>query len=237
MSAGAALMRRRHVLVVLLAVNSGATDALGFLALGGAFTSVMTGNMVLSGTGLATGDWKLVLLAASAILCFCVGCAAGARVAGTPQEGDGAWPRPICWALTVQLVITAAFAAGWWFVDAEPSDLTALCFLVMNAVGLGIQSSAVQRFGQSGLSTTYLTGTLTTLVVRLTTGRAHPGLRRSADILAGLIGGAALAAALMSWAPMTAPTVQLVCLAAVLTGGLLTGTPTGARRDAAAVGG
>lgn len=41
--------RGRAVLVVLLAVNSAYLDAVGFLALGAAFTSVMTGNMVLLG--------------------------------------------------------------------------------------------------------------------------------------------------------------------------------------------
>jgi len=45
----AALPQFRDVGVFLLATMSGATDAIGFIALGGAFTSVMTGNMVLFG--------------------------------------------------------------------------------------------------------------------------------------------------------------------------------------------
>ena len=42
-------IRVRQVILVLLSLNSGATDAVGFVALGGAFTSVMTGNMILLG--------------------------------------------------------------------------------------------------------------------------------------------------------------------------------------------
>jgi len=43
----AVLRRRRHALVVVLTFVTGSADATGFLALGGAFSSVMTGNMVL----------------------------------------------------------------------------------------------------------------------------------------------------------------------------------------------
>ncbi len=43
------LVRRRHRLVVALTFITGCADATGFLAHGGAFSSVMTGNMVLPG--------------------------------------------------------------------------------------------------------------------------------------------------------------------------------------------
>jgi uncharacterized membrane protein YoaK (UPF0700 family) len=212
---------RRHRLVLLLAVNSGVTDALGVLALGGAFTSVMTGNMVLAGAGAATADWALALLAVAAIVCFSLGCAVGARLAGTPQEGDPVWPRPICWALLVQLLVTLAFAVGWWMTDAAPGQSNSLIFLVINAFGLGIQSSAVQRLGQSGLSTTYLTGTLTTMMVRLATGHRLGAVSASMQILLALVVGAAVGAALTLHAPLAAPVPQLLCLAVTLVGGLL----------------
>jgi len=50
------LRRRRHSLVVVLTFDTGCADATGFLALGGAFSSVMTGNMVL--LGLSAGYTK-----------------------------------------------------------------------------------------------------------------------------------------------------------------------------------
>ena len=215
--ADATLERRRHRAVALLALNSGATDALGFLGLGGAFTSVMTGNMVLTGVGAATADVQLTVLAVGAIVSFCVGCALGAKIAGPPRSGDHVWPPGVTIALTVQLAITAAFAAGWWITAAAPDESAALAFLGLNALGLGIQSSAVQRFGVPGLSTTYLTGTLTTFVVNIALRRQTNTLRRNADILAALILGAALGALLIRYAPMTAPGLQLACLAVVLT--------------------
>jgi uncharacterized membrane protein YoaK (UPF0700 family) len=214
------MARRRHHLVLVLAVNSGATDALGVLALGGAFTSVMTGNMVLTGLGAATSDWALVVLAVTAIVCFSVGCAVGVRVAGTPAAEDTVWPRAICWALLVQLALTICFAFGWWLAQADPSEAAQLVMLAVNAACLGIQSSAVQRLGQPGLSTTYLTGTLTTLVVRLATGHRLTAVSSSLQILVALVGGAALGAALTVAVPMAAPLPQLVSLAVVLTVGL-----------------
>lgn len=211
----------RHRLVLVLAVNSGVTDAIGVLALGGAFTSVMTGNMVLAGLGAATGEVALALLAAAAIVCFSLGCALGARVAGTPQPDDPVWPRPICTALLVQLVVTAGFAVGWWVTGGDPDEGWALVFLVVNALGLGLQSSAVQRLGQSGLSTTYLTGTLTTMVVRLATGHRLGAVSTSLQILLALVAGAALGGVLTAFAPLAAPAPQLLCLVVVGVGGLV----------------
>src|SRR3569833_3217547 len=77
--------RLRQTLVVTLAVGSGATDAIGLLALGGAFTSVMTGNMVLLGVAASSADGALAASSGFALLAFCAGAALGARLAGTAQ--------------------------------------------------------------------------------------------------------------------------------------------------------
>jgi uncharacterized membrane protein YoaK (UPF0700 family) len=47
---------KRNALVVVLIVASGSVDAVGFLRLGGVFTSVMTANMVLLGVSAGTRD-------------------------------------------------------------------------------------------------------------------------------------------------------------------------------------
>jgi uncharacterized membrane protein YoaK (UPF0700 family) len=207
---------RRHLLVLLLAVHSGATDAIGFLALGGAFTSVMTGNLVLGGVGLATGNHELLLLTASAIVCFAAGCAAGVVLAGSPATGDSVWPRPVTLALLVQLSITLGYACAWWVLDAAPGQGASLLLLLANAIGLGIQSSAVQRFGVSGLSTTYLTGTLTTTVIALVGQRRLAGAGTRLGILAALVLGAVAGALLVVHIPMLAPALQVGCLGTVV---------------------
>jgi len=206
----------RDGLVVVLAVTSGATDAIGFLALGAAFTSVMTGNMVLLGIGTAQGDLTALTLCLTAIASFVLGAATGARVAGTHQEGDPCWPRPITHALMIEIALFAAFATAWWLLDSDPPKDWWLPLLAVNAAALGLQSSAVQRFGVSGLSTTYLTGTLTTVVIRLTSGKRLAEVQHSLWILCGLVAGAAGGALLVEHAPVAVPAIQLVTTLAVL---------------------
>src|SRR3954463_4410217 len=100
--------RLRQTLVVTLAVVSGATDTIGLLALGGAFTSVMTGNMVLLGVAASSADGTLAASSGFAIPAFCAGAALGARLAGSAQKGDRVWPRPVTVALAVEFLFVAA---------------------------------------------------------------------------------------------------------------------------------
>jgi uncharacterized membrane protein YoaK (UPF0700 family) len=208
--------RLRDALVVVLAVNSGATDAIGFLALGGAFTSVMTGNMVLLGLSAARHDGSAAAHSGLAIVFFIIGCALGTRLAGAPSKDQPVWPGPVNRALAVQLGLTLVFAIGWWAAGAHPSGNTGLALLLVNAISLGSQSTTVHRFGVPGLSTTYLTGTLTTLVHRLSSGHRLRDVHHSAQLLGGLIGGAAVGGTLALHARWLAPLLPLACVASVL---------------------
>ncbi|MGH8961089.1 MAG: YoaK family protein [Jatrophihabitantaceae bacterium] len=208
--------RVRHALVVVLTVNAGATDSIGFLALGGAFTSVMTGNLVLLGISAAHADGSLARHTVTAILCYVLGCILGARLAGIARDGDRVWPAQITRALTVELAVFGVYALGWWITDGRPVGAVQLGLLAVNAVGLGIQSSAVQRFGVSGLSTTYMTGTLTTLIVRLTSGHRLRDVMDSGQILLALIGGAVLSGVLNRYLTGWVPVLQLVSIGGVI---------------------
>lgn len=211
----------RLKLVIVLAVVSGATDAIGFLGLGGAFTSVMTGNMVLLGLGAGTGNATLAIHAGLAIAAFVVGCVIGARIAGVSRDDDPVWPAAVNRALIAELVMFAVFAVGWWALGAHPTTAAAqLPLLTVNALALGTQSSMTQRFGVSGLSTTYLTGTLTHVVIQLTSGHARHEARRGLQLLGGLVIGAILSTALARDAPYFAPLAQLLGISLVLLGGM-----------------
>lgn len=210
--------RRRDALVVLLAVNSGATDAIGFISLGGAFTSVMTGNMVLLGISGGTGNSSLAAHSAGAIVCFVIGGALGARVAGQPDPDDPVWPEQVGTALRIEFALIGVYALGWEAFGGHPRGLWAAALLGVNAVALGLQSSAIHRFGVPGLSTTYLTGTLTTMVIRLTHGRGLRDVAHSAQLLAGLVAGAGSGAFLAAHVARAAPIVQLVSLGTVAIG-------------------
>lgn len=206
--------RRAHLVTVLTAL-SGSVDAIGFVALGGAFTSVMTGNIVLTGVSLAQAEWPLLWRGLAAITAFVVGCAIGARLAG--PAGDGAlWPPSVTRILMVELILLVAFGVGWWMYRSDPIGAAQIALLVGNAAALGLQSAAVQRFGVPGLSTTYLTGTLTNYVTRLATRTPLGPSRVSGRQLIALVTGGAVGAALVRWAGPVAPALPLALLVLVL---------------------
>jgi uncharacterized membrane protein YoaK (UPF0700 family) len=89
----------RDLAAVALAVTSGATDAIGFLALGGVFTSVLTGNMVMLGISVGRADSALAGHVAVAVVSYIAGCALGARIAGTATADDPTWAPAVTRAL------------------------------------------------------------------------------------------------------------------------------------------
>ena len=130
-------------------------DALSYLALGRVFTANMTGNTVLFGLSLVQGDADGAGRAALALVGFLVGGALGAWVAYLGPREDG-WPRGVTIALIVECVFLAALA----------NDRSALLGVrvVFAAVAMGIQSAAARRLDVLGVTTTFITGTLTSLV-------------------------------------------------------------------------
>ena len=210
-------VRRRDGFVVALTVVTGSIDAIGLLRLGGVFTSVMTGNMVLLGVAVGKQDASIAIHTGVAFLAYVLGSFLGARVAGHAEADEHLWPRPIVHALALELAVLVLFGLWWEVAGAAPSTGVEYALLALNAVALGIQSSAVLRFGISGLSTTYLTGTLTQFIAGLTK-RDAPLQVRSAFILLALIGGAAAGATAALHAPRLAPLVPIGALAVVVSG-------------------
>jgi len=208
-------VRQRDALVVLLTLVTGSIDAIGFTRLGGVFTSVMTGNMVLLGVAAGKGDVSLALHTGIAFFGFVAGSLIGARVAGHAHKNDVLWPRSILKALVLELVVLCVFATWWELVSATPVGGAEYAMLGVNAVALGVQSAATLRFGISGLSTTYLTGTLTQFLASVAK-RKDPISGRSAFVLLALIVGAGLGAALAVHQPRFAPVLPLVVLAFVV---------------------
>ena len=204
--------RGRDRAVVLLAALSGATDALGLLALGGSFTSVMTGNMVFLGVAVGTREATALGLTLAAIGGYVVGVLVGARTAGEPRKDDPVWPRAVSRGLVLELACFAVFATVWWVEGSHPAHALFGPLLALNAAALGIQSSVIIRFGVGGLSATYMTGTLTTMLTRIAARHPLSSLGRSAALLAALILGAALGGLAYTEAPVLVPAVQLALL-------------------------
>lgn len=211
--------RLRDAAAVTLALTSGASDAVSFLALGGAFTSVMTGNLVLLGCSAVHGDPSLSARQLGfAVASYVGGAAAGARIAGEAASDDPTWPFGVTRGLSVEAGLFVIYAALWWVASNPTSNAVVEAGLVsLSGAALGIQSSVMKRFGVPRFSTTYFTNTLTTLVIRLATGgRRSPEVRRNLMLIAALVAGAAAATALLRHAAAYTPLGPLIPLAVVL---------------------
>lgn len=210
------LKRRRHSLVVVLTLGTGCADATGFLALGGAFSSVMTGNMVLLGLSAGHTEAALAITSGSAILSYVVGVLLGAHIAGAAVPGDPVWPRQVTRSLAAEAVVLLVFLLVWEVTLGDRSAGAALALLMIAAAALGIQSSAIQRFGVSGLSSTYLTGTLTTLIGAIAARSPRRHLLPSAQVLTALIVGAGVGALVVEHLPWLSPVLIIAPVLAVL---------------------
>jgi len=120
---------------------------------------------------------------------FSAGVLAGAPIAARGREGpEEAWPVGVTAALAAELVVLAAFCAGWEAARGRPRGWEQLTLLVLLAAAMGMQSSAVRRLGQ--MSSTYLTSTLTAVLAGLVTRKAPEGLLRSLGALVAIVAGA-----------------------------------------------
>ena len=203
-------MSRSIVLAtVLLTFGTGVVDVSTFLDVGHVFASVMTGNLVLLGLAAGTADGTLARSVGTALVGYAVGVAVSG-LASRPLEGH----RHRWSALSgVHLLVLAAWAVLWVIVrDAGTAGES--WTLGVAAAAMGVQSSLVRLVGGQGMSTTYLTSTLTRLVWDL----GHHGRLawgdplRCAALVAGAVSGGLLAERAAAWTP--APALGAAVLAA-----------------------
>jgi len=177
-------------------------DAISYLALGRVFTANMTGNTVLFGLALVQGDTGAIIRTALALGAFVVGAASGAWLVQR-SEGPVHWPRGVTIALGVECVLLAALAAD------RSSGLAARVTLA--ALAMGVQSAAARRLDVFGIATTFVTGTLTSLVSLIARHGVGPaGAGQGKRMLAIAWGVYVLGAMAAGGAMQTAPAVTLV---------------------------
>jgi uncharacterized membrane protein YoaK (UPF0700 family) len=153
----------RNAVVLLLACAAGGVDAVSFTGLGRVFTANMTGNTVLLGLALGQAEAGGVARSGLAVIGFVAGVAVGALIAARGARGQ-VWPPGATAALAVEWVLLVAFAAVWIAAgepEARPGVAAAL--IALSSLAMGVQSAVARRLDVSGIATTYITGTLTSL--------------------------------------------------------------------------
>lgn len=237
MRARAAVTRSRHGavrdgLLVLLTLTTGAVDASCFLHLGNVFSSVITGNLVLLGVAAATQSASLAIHSGVALAGYSAGVLIGAPIATRRARGGETWPLSVSVTLVAEFCVLAAFSVGWELTGGRPGSTAQVLLIAALAVAMGIQSAAVRQLG--GMSTTYLTGTLTAVVTELVTRDRGPGFARSVGVLAAIVSGAVVGGLVAEHAPAWLPAAIMTPLAVVVIASVtfeMTDTRAGPRPD------
>lgn len=161
----------RDILLLFLAVASGASDAWSYLGLGHAFVANMTGNTVLCGLAIFTHS---DLLNPLITICFYVlGTLAATFLTRRVPEGS-VWHGAISRTLLLEFAAMAVAEASWTVFQLHGAlrhpaahDPLAHPLLALVAFGIGMQSGAMLRLRVPGIVTTYITGTWTTMASNL----------------------------------------------------------------------
>src|SRR5436309_11779640 len=156
----------RDAMLLMLTWAAGIVDAISYLGLGRVFTAMMTGNTVLLALAVSEGESMAVMRSGLALAGFSAGAAAGALIVMHSNE-RGEWPSAVTHALAFEGLLLGVFAVVWYSTrTARTTGLTNI-LIVLSGLAMGIQAAAVRHVRVPGVATTYITGTLTSLMADL----------------------------------------------------------------------
>lgn len=194
---------------LLLTATAGFIDAIGFIVLGGYYTSFMSGNTTQLGAGTAHGLGSALALPAGLVTLFFIGSFFGSLIAQSSQR----WGPPATLGL---VVLTIGLSLMLHFAGYPPTQS-----MLPLALAAGTQNAVLQPIGAARLGTTFVTGTLFGAgqdLARAITGKA-PRWRWLQHVLvwAALCAGALLGAiAFGRWATDALLAPSLVYLGCML---------------------
>jgi len=208
---------RRDRLLLTLTFAAGSVDALSYLGLSRVFTANMTGNAVLLGLAISQTQELQVAHSSAAIVGFVLGVILGARLVGSGRERI-VWSRRISAAVGVECALLLVFALGWWLSGPSAAGAGLAGLIVLAGLAMGIQSAIARRLAVPGVSTTFVTGTITALLTELTAVSGATGdRRRMAAAISALVAGAVVGGLAQAYArPAAAFVPVVVVVAAVL---------------------
>jgi len=151
--------RRRTILLFTWA--AGCVDAIVYMA-GHVFTANMTGNAVLLGISLGTNLSMATLHSVVALITFILGVLAGAILVG--EKGHGIPWRGMRIAAIIEMVVMGMFAGVFFLPFPLTHEGMIHALIVLSAFAMGLQSATVKRLNLPGIATTYITGTMTSLI-------------------------------------------------------------------------
>ncbi|MBD0254122.1 MAG: DUF1275 domain-containing protein [Cytophagales bacterium] len=213
-------------LTFLLSFVTGFADTVGYIALSGLFIAQITGNLVLVGAGIYSGEDANAVNRLLMIPVFMLGAGAASRLsARLPKAPDASFPV----LLAVESVLLLLFAGLGHFLQTQHHPLSHLDMFAIAAAGvsaMAVQNASVRQYFPGYVSTTVMTTNLTQFAVDLAgcLARAVRRKKRSPEdeglqqqragrlhrygaALAGFIAGTAAGALLYRGAGLAAGTV------------------------------
>lgn len=222
---------RLHVALLLLSFGAGAADAFAFLALNGTFTANMTGNLVLAALFTRPEFARTLICALVAVVVFAAVLYAGFLTTRSSASAPNARRQLIRRLLIPSVVVQSAVVVVWFFrgEGGDPPLITTCAVIGLSAGALALQTVAAKKLSDiGGITTTYVTGTLTTTMQALAERKGHGQRLRALSILA-LPGGALACTALIHVAPTAGPALVLAMTIAATGVALSAVIPDGGR--------
>jgi uncharacterized membrane protein YoaK (UPF0700 family) len=210
----------RDPLLLALTFIAGWVDAIAYVSLGRVFTGNMTGNLVL--LGINAGDDQIVAAIRSivAVASFALGALLGGVIT-RGRRSASTWPRQVTLALLAEVVLLLAFTFGWLATGNRADPPVGDVLVALGAAAMGLQSAAARRVAVSGISTTAVTSTLTSLMTELAALSASADRYRWARVLAAIVLGAWFGSLTLTRWPGAAPIVPTALLIGIVAIGLL----------------
>jgi uncharacterized membrane protein YoaK (UPF0700 family) len=202
--------------MMALTFSTGIIDAVGYLGLDRVFTGNMTGNVVVLGMAVTGADDLPVLGPALALLFFLVGAAVGGRAL---RGATVPWSRRTNVLFGSVAVLVLAVGVLVMATDSHAAAVTATTLL---ATAMGVQAATARFIAVKDVTTVVVTSVLTGLAAdsRLGTGSGSgAGTTRRIVVVAVLLAGAAVGAALLQWHLAAGVLLAGVIIAAVTVAG------------------
>jgi len=192
-------------MAVVLAFAAGATDAFAFLQLLGVFTANMTGNLVLAGLTERSGYSTSIGGILVALVVFAGVLYLAFRAAPNGDRRDA----------LIGILAAATLAQVLVLIIWASSPATKTMPMIMISIGLSASAMACQTVvakrldGESGVTTTYVTGTLTSIMADAADRRPQD-VRTRVGVLVALVLGALSGSLLIGVSPSLGAALPVV---------------------------
>lgn len=151
----------KHRTILLFTWVAGCVDAIVYI-MAHVFTANMTGNAVLLGISLGRELSIATVHSLVALVTFTAGVVLGSVLVGEKVHGIP-W-KGVRIASVTETVVLALFAAIFFLPLPRTDELSLELLISLSGLGMGMQSATVKRLNMPGIATTYITGTMTSLI-------------------------------------------------------------------------